>query len=320
MNVDTHQPTSHSPEVIASWEKTVRKVVEYIDASLNAPLTLDSIAGEVSMSPSHLRQVFSLMVGERLGEYVRRRRLEKAALAMMMTDEPITQIALGNGFESPAAFSRSFSKHFDMSPRKFRQRRQLPQFSKSKVSMPQLPVIDVTLREDPAWCMAYRAMVGGDYGQVAVAAVKLIRWARRKGILADPCRVVIRAYDDDRITADAMARFDVGVVIDRVVDGEAGIAMQEIPARFVASSMFHGNSADHSKAWWEFGVDWVLGNAYDYAELASYDFMDVEPGWLGNTMEFAAKVMRRDWKYRTEMVVAIKPGKLGSVDLGLYGA
>lgn len=318
MNPDIHQLVSHSPEVIASWENTIRKALQHIDTSLNTSLTLEDIAAQVGMSPSHLRQVFSLMVGETLGEYVRRRRLEKAALTMMMTSEPITQIALGNGFESPAAFSRSFGKHFGMSPRKFRQRRQLPQFSKPQITIPQPPAINVTLREDLAWHMAYRTMVGGNYGQVAMAAIKLIRWAKNKKALAKPHQVVIRSYDDDRITEDAIARYDVGVVVNQMIDGEAGIAVQKIPARFVASSTFHGNSADHSKAWWEFGVDWVLGNAYDYAELAGYDFIDIQPGWLTNTVNFAARVMRRDWKYRTEMVVPIKPGKLGSVDLGLY--
>ncbi|MFN0193073.1 MAG: helix-turn-helix domain-containing protein, partial [Aestuariivirga sp.] len=61
---------------------------------------------------------------DRLGEspmsYYRKIRLQAAKNALFYSDVAIQDVATSCGFASPEVFSRTFKKHFGVSPREFR--------------------------------------------------------------------------------------------------------------------------------------------------------------------------------------------------------
>jgi len=60
-------------------------------------------------------------MGETLGDYLRRRRLEVAALRLLTGPKtPVLQIALSVGFGSSEAFARAFKARFGVSPSAWR--------------------------------------------------------------------------------------------------------------------------------------------------------------------------------------------------------
>ncbi|MGB0774407.1 MAG: AraC family transcriptional regulator [Akkermansiaceae bacterium] len=313
MEINLPHSKNHSEEVLQIWADVVRNAVKYIDSSLSEPLSINIIAADVGMSASQLRMIFSWFVGEGIGEYVRRRRLEKAALTIALTNETFTQVALDAGFESPAAFSRSFKNLFGVSPRGYRKKKPIPTAApESKYRNPLMPD-DVKVSESPAWWMAYRPMIGGNNYTVARTAIELIRWAEKRNLVCDPCKVVVRAFDDDRITSESSIRYDVGIQIPHSVAEEQGFAIQKIPARKVACAPFYGDAESHTQAWWGFGINWMMQSGYDFAELASYDFIEVKPSWMKNISSLLSSVVKRDWRYRTEMAIPVREGVTGSL-------
>lgn len=68
------------------------------------------------MSPYHFHRVFTAEVGEPLGRFVTRRRLEEAALRIAYTSHSITEIALSSGYSSSSNFTKAFGVHFGCSP------------------------------------------------------------------------------------------------------------------------------------------------------------------------------------------------------------
>jgi AraC family transcriptional regulator len=71
--------------------------------------------------------VFSAWAGERLGDYLRRRRLERAAVRLSAQPRSsVTDVALAVGFGSGEAFSRAFKEHFGESPSVWRRTRRAP--------------------------------------------------------------------------------------------------------------------------------------------------------------------------------------------------
>ena len=70
-------------------------VVDYIDQHLDSRLDLTTLAGVAHFSPFHFHRLFHALMGESLGDYVRRRRLELAAIRLLShRDLPIVDIAL----------------------------------------------------------------------------------------------------------------------------------------------------------------------------------------------------------------------------------
>jgi AraC family transcriptional regulator len=103
------------------YESRMHRVVEYIDLHLDQPLDLRSLAEVAYFSPYHFHRLFSAWMGETLGDYLRRRRVEVAA--MRLAAQPrltVLQTALSVGFGSAEAFTRAFNARFGCSPTAWR--------------------------------------------------------------------------------------------------------------------------------------------------------------------------------------------------------
>src|SRR5512136_1569096 len=91
----------------AVYVSRLNKVIDYIHANLEQPLSLNVLASVAGFSPFHFHRIFKSLVGETLGDYIQRARLEKSA--NMLLNGPrdnILEIALSCGFSSAAIFSR----------------------------------------------------------------------------------------------------------------------------------------------------------------------------------------------------------------------
>lgn len=102
----------------------INRVMDHIDENLGGSLTLPELAGVAGFSPFHFHCIFSAMVGETLSHYVRRLRVERAALQLVADPRrPITAIALECGFSGSAPFARAFRDTFGVSASEWRRSR-----------------------------------------------------------------------------------------------------------------------------------------------------------------------------------------------------
>lgn len=62
------------------------------------------------------------MIGETVGDYVRKRRISESAMELLATKQSIFNIALNYQFESQQAYARSFQSVFNVSPGRYRKR------------------------------------------------------------------------------------------------------------------------------------------------------------------------------------------------------
>lgn len=99
----------------------MHRVLAHVDAHLAGPLDLASLAAVANFSPYHFHRLFAAWMGETLADYVRRRRLEVAAVQLVAQPRlGVLQAALGVGFGSAEAFTRAFRAHFGASPSAWR--------------------------------------------------------------------------------------------------------------------------------------------------------------------------------------------------------
>lgn len=98
----------------------VRRVLRFVQEHLDETLAPERLAGVAHLSVYHFHRIFSGLVGESLGDHVRRLRLERAAGELRRTDRQVIDIALGAGYESHEAFTRAFREHFGVTPSSYR--------------------------------------------------------------------------------------------------------------------------------------------------------------------------------------------------------
>jgi AraC family transcriptional regulator len=94
----------------------VQRAVDFIEAHLHEEFTVASVARAAGLSRWHFQVIFSAVVGDTLKEYVRKRRLTAAAVALSESDGRIIDIGLDAGFESHEAFTRAFKSMFGITP------------------------------------------------------------------------------------------------------------------------------------------------------------------------------------------------------------
>jgi len=95
----------------------VERATSYIQSHLGDPLTVAQIANAAGLSEFHLHRVFHQAIGESVGRFITRKRLETAALRLACEPStPITAIALDVGYSSSSNFSKAFKGYFGLSP------------------------------------------------------------------------------------------------------------------------------------------------------------------------------------------------------------
>jgi AraC family transcriptional regulator len=103
------------------YARRMHKVLEHIDRHLDESLELTDLAEVAHFSAFHFHRVFAAWMGETLGDYLRRRRLETAALRLIaQPGVTVLGIALSVGFGSAEAFARAFKSRFGCTPSAWR--------------------------------------------------------------------------------------------------------------------------------------------------------------------------------------------------------
>ncbi len=99
------------------------RVLAFIRVRLDQTITVDELAGEAGMSPSHFSRVFKETLGSTPMQYVLAYRIEQAMKMMEDATRPLGDVALACGFADQAHFSRSFKQVTGQTPRQFRSAR-----------------------------------------------------------------------------------------------------------------------------------------------------------------------------------------------------
>lgn len=98
------------------YHKSINKVLDYINEHLNEKPDLTTLSQIANVSPFHFHRIFKAIIGENLGEYVQRLRLEYVAGKLKTTDLSLSTLADKVGYNTEQALSKAFKKHFGASP------------------------------------------------------------------------------------------------------------------------------------------------------------------------------------------------------------
>jgi AraC family transcriptional regulator len=98
------------------WLERLNGAVEYIENNLTGDINYEEAGKIACCSTFHFQRMFSYIAGIPLSEYIRRRRMTKAAVDLQMGNEKVIDIALKYGYESPTSFNRAFQGIHGITP------------------------------------------------------------------------------------------------------------------------------------------------------------------------------------------------------------
>ena len=111
-------PAGRAAHGLAPWQ--VRKVQEFIDASLDQKIRLQDCASQTRLSASHFSRAFKATFGITVLDYIHQRRVERAQQLMLVSGQSLSQIALSCGFADQAHYCRVFRAVAGVSPNAWR--------------------------------------------------------------------------------------------------------------------------------------------------------------------------------------------------------
>jgi AraC family transcriptional regulator len=115
------QAASKPDAVCAGERRRIVEVVGYINANFAGPCTLDVLAGIAGMNRFRFARRFRAVTGETANQYVLHRRLAAAAVLLLGTSAPVSQIAYDVGFNDLSYFYARFKNAFGSAPGSWRQ-------------------------------------------------------------------------------------------------------------------------------------------------------------------------------------------------------
>ena len=103
-------------------KKKIDEIVEYVDANLNKPMSLITLAAEFGYSPAYMGRAFRQKTGEFFSNYVNSKRIDMAIRMINKTSKSINNIARELGYDNTDYFYKQFRKYTGVSPSNFRYR------------------------------------------------------------------------------------------------------------------------------------------------------------------------------------------------------
>jgi AraC family transcriptional regulator len=251
---------------LVEYSARMHRVLEHIDNHLDQKLDLRALARVAHFSAFHFHRVFATWTGETLGDYLRRRRLEIAAIRLAgQPDLSILSVAVSVGFGSAEAFARAFKARFGCAASTWR--RSIAQQRKSgqehrnpgqmnrqsgtenMAALPTGAAMKVKIIETKPVKVTYLRHVGA-YGRPLFEFWQqtVYPWMAANDQLGQPRYGI--SLDDPTITAPDKCRYDAGVVVRGKISVPGSSQTTTIPGGQYAVTAFRG-TADQIGAIWD---------------------------------------------------------------------
>ncbi len=287
-----------------TYVSRVNRVIDYIQSNLDGDLRLAKLAEIASFSPYHFHRIFRALVGETPNQFIRRIRVETAAMRLVASPQAsITQIACRCGYSSSSAFARDFREAFGMSATRFRgggyrtwrsvrqpadpgdpKRYETPErlFAHAPLeprsrtsSIPMEFSVDV--RQMPEMHVAYVRHIG-PYDQIGGAFERLLKWARPRDLVDARRTIELAVYHDNPdITEESKLRSDACITIPRGTQPEAEVGVQNIPGGKFAVAHVEINPDQFTDAWDRLMGEWLPESGYEPDDRMCYEIYRKNP-------------------------------------------
>ena len=237
------------------YRSRINRVIDHVNNNLDKSFSLDELAKVALFSPFHFHKIFVALTGESLNFFTNRVRLEKAARLLKYSENKIAQVAIECGFSSPSTLSRSFKKHFGISPKSYQKGEKID-FSKiCKEFFPMDEYLEdlsdeemknmfpVTVETFPEREIAYLRITDAyAEGKTLEGYKEMIRIAKEYDLFEDQ-QIFGMSIDDPMTTPQELYRYEVCITLPKEFDAADDFPLEKLkmPSCKYATTIVSGN-------------------------------------------------------------------------------
>lgn len=258
------------PETLNDYQQRIIKVLVYIDQHKSDPMTVEDLASIACYSPFHFHRLFHAFVGESLYAYIKRLRLEQAALQLRNSDLPVTDIAFNAGFDTPGAFARAFRDRFGISPTGFRTKNLVTSNGQTlSQTMEEIMKPEIRQLEDQT-VMFVRRM--GSYDKAAEEAWRvLMKHAFWRMFTDRSIKFIGISHDNPSITEDSRLRYDACITVKGNPKPKGEVGVQVLKGGKYAVFLHQGSYEKFDETYDLIFSEWLPRSGYRLRETACYE-------------------------------------------------
>jgi len=297
------------------YQKRIQKAIDYIHKNLERPLSLKEVSTISCFSEYHFHRLFSAVMKEPLGEYITRKRMERAAIRIAYgSDVSVSDIAFEFGYSSVSSFSKAFKQWYGLRPTeikalqkrldagdgKLQKKYETPiEFSglysgqSSDEVKTRLESIQQKVRVDefPEVSVCYKTSPDGyDISSIQNTWIELAQHLEKFSIDISLCERFSISHDHPGLTVESKCRYDACVQVPENLDVEINLPQAIIPAGKYAVYPVQGPPESILEKYIEFYTIWMPQSEYEpdtYPVVERYTHQ-CESGIIG--VELRAKI------------------------------
>lgn len=243
-------------------DRRVLEAMRLMERRMGDELPVEQVAATLGLSLHHFHRQFVEGTGEPPAAFLRRIRMDAAALRLKWADEPTEALAQALGFRSRPAFVRAFTRQFGVPPARYRKEyRAAAELTGSVGGRP------VTLREVDSFRLLAKRYVG-DISRMRTYWRDL--HACLPADMARPGSVlhIGLLHDDPRVTDPCKVRYDCCITVDASVQDRDGLLaarglhlLESEPGRY--AMIRHRGAVEAIPATYDAAChSWVIPNGY----------------------------------------------------------
>ncbi|MBO9622608.1 MAG: AraC family transcriptional regulator [Sphingomonas sp.] len=243
-----------------------QRVLDHVDANLDAVLDVDTLAAVATFSPFHFHRQFAELTGVTIHRYVQLARLKRASYALAFRDAPVTEVALASGYGGSEAFARAFRARLGQTPSEFRRSPDWEPWAAAIAPLDRarrLPMTiaftdaDVRILDFPETRVAMLTH-RGDPAAIGDTVRRFIAWRHANGLPPARSRTFNLLHDDPATAPPEQFRLTICAGTDRAPGpNEHGVVEGRIPAGRCAVVRLTGSSDDLKPAVHFLYADWL---------------------------------------------------------------
>lgn len=223
---------------IEEYQKQINIIVEYINNHLDQAVDLTKLAEISHFSPYHFHRITRAFMGEPIGTYIVRVRLETAARLIRYTDMSVAEIAYRVGYDVPASLSKAFKQQYGISPSEYRTNKDFTIMKAEKKDM-QLKIKAPKIVEIEAKQAIYIKLTG-KYGSLDFSGSwqRLWQFVKEHKLFTAGMEHIAIYHDDPKVTESDKLRTDICLVVKKDVkpQGDIGVRNQSGKVCYVSLS------------------------------------------------------------------------------------
>ena len=239
------------------------KVVEYINNNLDKKISISELAKISNLSKFHFHRIIKSLLGEPIGNYITRTRVETAALLIRYSNLDIQDISHQIGYEKASSLNKIFKQYYGITPSEYRKNKTLkinysiPKKSNFKLNDPK--IIEISNIE------VIYIHTRGEYNKNNINKVwnELSDFVSENKLFHKEIESFGISYDDPSVTKKEICRYEACYTTQQSIVPKGNVGVKKINGGKFAVFSYKGDYENWGTIY-DFIFDkWLINSSYE---------------------------------------------------------